>query len=147
MQDPVTISPQTLKKLSVDYEIVNTNCRQQGSYLLVLHAEKDFKISVGKLGEILFEQGYYVYVGSGQNNLDKRVKRHLRKSKKKHWHIDYITPKPMTVVKNYLFRRQDPLENYLAERLKKISQKAVSGFGASDSPKNSSFASTWPFSI
>lgn len=37
-----------------------------------------------------FKKGYYVYIGSAMNNLESRVKRHLSKSKKLHWHIDYL---------------------------------------------------------
>jgi Uri superfamily endonuclease len=52
-------------------------------------------ISVGKLGEIAFPAGCYLYVGSalGPGGLRARLERHRRrlgKSKHAHWHIDYL---------------------------------------------------------
>ncbi len=47
-------------------------------------------IRVGRKGEQEFPPGFYVYVGSAMNNLEKRVARHMSKSKKMRWHIDYL---------------------------------------------------------
>ncbi len=63
----------------------------RGCYLLFLKLEKDKVIKVGSLGEIEFKAGFYVYVGSGMNNVLKRVERHFRKDKRLRWHIDYLT--------------------------------------------------------
>jgi len=54
-----------------------------GIYCLVIEIPKNMSIIVGKLGKIKFEKGYYTYVGSAQNNLEKRIERHFRKEKKK----------------------------------------------------------------
>jgi len=62
----------------------------RGTYAIIMELISDKIISVGKLGEINFKKGYYLYVGSGQNSLETRVARHLRKRKKKFWHIDYL---------------------------------------------------------
>ncbi|RLF60544.1 MAG: GIY-YIG nuclease family protein, partial [Thermoplasmata archaeon] len=62
----------------------------KGSYVLIINLKKEKEIEIGRLGRILFNKGYYAYVGSGLNNLEKRVGRHLRKNKKKKWHIDYL---------------------------------------------------------
>ncbi len=59
-------------------------------YLLFFVIDKDRKIEVGKLGEIFFKKGEYIYVGSAKRSFEKRIKRHLRKKKKKFWHIDYL---------------------------------------------------------
>ena len=45
---------------------------------------------VGALGSIRFRPGTYVYVGSAQRNLEKRMQRHLKQDKKLFWHIDYM---------------------------------------------------------
>lgn len=45
---------------------------------------------MGKLGEISFREGYYIYVGSARGCLETRLRRHLRKDKKIYWHIDYL---------------------------------------------------------
>jgi len=62
----------------------------KGTYVLLIELDHDEKIQIGKLGLINFKSGFYVYVGSALNNLEKRVKRHLSSEKKIHWHIDYF---------------------------------------------------------
>ena len=62
----------------------------RGTYAIIMELISDKGISVGKLGKINFKKGYYLYVGSGQNSLETRIARHLRKRKKKFWHIDYL---------------------------------------------------------
>ena len=62
----------------------------RGTYAIIMELISDKRISVGKLGKINFKKGYYLYVGSGQNSLETRIARHLKKRKKKFWHIDYL---------------------------------------------------------
>jgi Uri superfamily endonuclease len=62
----------------------------KGTYAIITELISDKRISVGKLGEINFKKGYYLYVGSGQNSLETRIARHFKKRKKKFWHIDYL---------------------------------------------------------
>ncbi|MCK4902633.1 MAG: GIY-YIG nuclease family protein, partial [Thermoplasmatales archaeon] len=62
----------------------------KGSYILLIELENDSKIQIGKLGDILFKKGFYVYIGSALNGLEQRINRHLRADKKLHWHIDYL---------------------------------------------------------
>lgn len=50
----------------------------------------DLKDRISILDRWTLEPGLYVYVGSAMNDLALRVSRHLRKRKKKHWHIDYL---------------------------------------------------------
>ncbi len=61
------------------------------AYVLVMELPHDTEITVGKLGNILFKKGSYVYVGSAPS--EKRLERHLRKEKNKFWHIDYFLEK------------------------------------------------------
>ena len=61
-----------------------------GIYVLVISVDTDTELAVGALGQVYFEKGLYAYVGSAQANLEKRVARHLRKAKRKFWHIDYL---------------------------------------------------------
>ena len=61
-----------------------------GIYVLVISINRDIRINIGALGNINFTNGLYAYVGSAQKGLEKRVKRHLRKAKRKFWHIDYL---------------------------------------------------------
>jgi len=52
------------------------------------------QLMVGKKGAFRFTPGYYVYTGSHQRALEKRLLRHLARHKKLHWHIDYLTTHP-----------------------------------------------------
>jgi len=63
-----------------------------GTYVLVLHVERDLCIPVARKGLQRFVAGDYLYVGSahGPGGLAARIGRHLRRSKSMHWHIDYL---------------------------------------------------------
>ena len=64
-----------------------------GVYLLVLYLPGDSSLPVGRRGIIDFPGGYYIYVGRAQKNLPSRLKRHLTRLEKLHWHIDYFRQK------------------------------------------------------
>jgi len=106
----------------------------KGTYFLIINIKKPAIIKIGSLGKIKFEKGNYVYVGSAMNNLEKRIKRHLKnsKDKKKHWHIDYLlagkNAKIMKVIKKESNKKQ---ECEIARKIAKIGG-AVKNFGSSD---------------
>jgi len=62
----------------------------KGCYCLIIKVDEDENLKIGKKLKIEFKKGYYAYIGSAMNGLESRVKRHLSKSKKLHWHIDYL---------------------------------------------------------
>jgi Uri superfamily endonuclease len=62
----------------------------KGVYQLHLRLDKPKRIRVGKLGIFTFPAGRYIYTGSAMNGLIGRLRRHLKKRKKLHWHIDYL---------------------------------------------------------
>ena len=64
----------------------------KGCYVLFLRLDEPKRTTVGKLGVVPFQAGYYAYVGSAMGGLESRVRRHLRDhdQKKCHWHIDYL---------------------------------------------------------
>jgi Uri superfamily endonuclease len=62
----------------------------KGVYQLHLRLDKPKRIRVGKLGVFTFPAGRYIYTGSAMNGLVGRLRRHLKKRKKLHWHIDYL---------------------------------------------------------
>lgn len=70
----------------------------KGTYCLILKTG-GCTVSVGSLKSIIFEAGYYVYVGSalGPGGL-KRMYRHQKlarqKDKNPRWHIDYLLVHP-----------------------------------------------------
>ncbi len=61
-----------------------------GIYHLIIKLPWKRRIRVGKLGSFLFPKGFYVYTGSAQVGLEKRIARHLSVEKRLHWHIDYL---------------------------------------------------------
>lgn len=98
------------------------------TYLLDIYLEKQKCIRVGKLGTFRFKNGYYIYIGSAKRNMAKRIARHLRKKKKKFWHIDYLLQ--YAEVKKVW--TSDIPEEKIAELLAEKMTALVLGFGASD---------------
>jgi sugar fermentation stimulation protein A len=147
MPDPVTLDLSFFKKVPIDFEASRILCAEKGSYLLIFANNQPFKKIIGSLGEREFKKGYYVYVGSAMQALDKRIKRHLRKSKKVRWHLDYISPGCMKIDKVYPIRRRDRIEEALARGLLEICDDYVIDFGASDSglPSHFFYFSNRPF--
>jgi Uri superfamily endonuclease len=70
-----------------------------GTYALILNLEHSWHRDIGRLGNVTLPAGWYVYVGSahGPGGLASRIGRHLRSSKTRHWHIDYLYPESYTV--------------------------------------------------
>ena len=104
----------------------------KGSYLLLLKIKKPLKIKIGSLGLIKFQKGNYIYVGSALNSLENRIKRHFKKTKKKHWHIDYLTTnKNVKILKAVYKISNKKLECKIAKRINKLG-KPIEKFGSSD---------------
>lgn len=104
----------------------------KGVYVLVISVSKDIKINVGALGGVNFEKGLYAYVGSAQNGLEKRVERHVRKAKRKFWHLDYLLDNDAAKVSKVFHKEVRKTEE--CKIALKISEKAIptEGFGSSD---------------
>lgn len=64
---------------------------RRGTYLLAVRLDSPRTVGVGALGDIRFDAGVYIYVGSAMGGLDQRVGRHLSGRKTLRWHIDYLT--------------------------------------------------------
>ena len=101
-----------------------------GSYLLVVWLDKSKKIMVGKLGKLLFNEGWYVYIGSALRGVDQRVQRHLRKTKKLHWHIDYFLLHA-DIIDVFYFESKERTECMIADVFS-ASCESVLGFGCCD---------------
>ena len=105
----------------------------KGIYYLTIKLVKKCNIQVGYLGNFCFPRGFYVYVGSAQNNLEDRIERHLRRDKKIHWHIDYLLYYgQVTCVHTYAAEKN--AECILSQKIGNIknAEILVSGFGSSD---------------
>ena len=101
----------------------------RGSYFLVIKVERDMIVRT-KRKEFPLKAGYYVYVGSAMNSLEKRVERHFKKDKKLHWHIDFLL-KESELLRAYLIPSDAKIEEELSMEVFKFG-KPVEGFGASD---------------
>ena len=102
----------------------------KGSYLLLIEIENDTTITVGKLGEIAFIKGFYVYVGSALNGLEQRIQRHLRVTKKIHWHIDYLLN--YAKITDVFYKENNTREEcFIAKKFDK-KFTSIPGFGCSD---------------
>ena len=106
-----------------------------GAYVLLVRVSKNCKLKIGKLGELNFDKGYYAYVGSalGRCKLEKRVERHLRKKKKKRWHIDYLLSSNFCKVDAvFLFPSKEKIECKISRFLEKRADRTIKKFGSSD---------------
>jgi len=101
----------------------------KGSYFLVIRLD-GYKTIHTKAREFPLEKGYYVYVGSAMNSLEKRVERHFSKEKRLHWHIDYLL-KEAELLRAYLIPSDIKLEETLSLEVAKHGEP-VEGFGAGD---------------
>jgi sugar fermentation stimulation protein A len=117
--------------LSIPWAYIEREAHDKGSYLIVLELSKDKRINVGKLGTVLFEKGFYVYVGSAMANLASRIERHQRLRKNFHWHIDFLRDSADFLC-SFAIRSSDRLECEIARSISKIAQWSVKEFGSSD---------------
>ena len=101
----------------------------KGCYCLVIAVENNKRLKIGKNLKIDFKEGTYVYVGSAMNNLESRVKRHISKSKKLHWHIDYLLKYGEIV--EVIYNLDKKVECELALRLSEKNE-FIQDFGCSD---------------
>lgn len=130
--DPITADFSSLEEVMIDYEAVRKNLIDKGTYVLVLRNDSDRELDIGRLGKIRFKKGFYVYVGSAQGSLQRRLMRHLSTKKKKRWHIDYLGDN-MKVFRVFTIRGERKYEKELAMDLMGICDDYVPGFGAGDS--------------
>jgi sugar fermentation stimulation protein A len=128
---PALCLEDTVRQVNIPWSLLEREDQNRGNYLLILHLVEERWVKVGALGEILFRQGYYIYVGSAKKNLSQRLNRHLRKRKQLFWHIDYLRE-----VADSCFaipiRSSLNLEHDLARALGEITSWQVRGFGSSD---------------
>ncbi len=103
----------------------------KGTYILKIKVKKNLKISVGSLGEVNFKLGTYVYIGSAMNSISKRVQRHVKKNKKVHWHLDYLTISPYVEIEKVYAFYGSRVEEEISMKFSKR-YDSVNNFGASD---------------
>jgi Uri superfamily endonuclease len=105
---------------------------EKGSYCVVFEVDSFSFVTKGRKNFSL-KGGTYVYVGSafGAGGLRKRILRHLKRKKSKHWHFDFVTThssfKPLEV---WLLEGQK-VECELASLVGGVAEP-VNGFGSTD---------------
>ncbi len=114
-----------------------------GIYVLLLFLSEEVSLNIGKLGKQRFPEGYYTYTGSalgkGASSLKHRIARHLRKKKRKFWHIDYLLANENVSMKAVIVAETNEKLECNSNRYMKRELGAkvpVKGFGASDCRKN-----------
>lgn len=103
----------------------------KGVYLAFFHLEDGEEIEVGALGEISFQPGKYVYIGSAMNSLESRIQRHFSGEKENtHWHIDYFSAIAEPI--GFAGFAVDSEWECIFSKAASEDCDAVEGFGASD---------------
>ncbi|QCQ21167.1 GIY-YIG nuclease family protein [Desulfoglaeba alkanexedens] len=105
-----------------------------GTYALVLRSLKSTSAQIGRWGQLRIVPGYYIYVGSafGPGGVQARITRHCRKTKPKHWHIDYLREHVNPL---FAWYSNEPikLEHRWAQALSEMEGTSpVRGFGSTD---------------
>jgi Uri superfamily endonuclease len=112
------------------------NLTNSGIYLLELYSNKKIYLTHKKFTNVIFLPGFYYYIGSAQNNLNHRISRHLKPTKKLHWHIDYLTSLKnikwvnIFILQNHSKKYECMLANNLA--IQQNISNHIKGFGNSD---------------
>ena len=104
----------------------------KGVYVLIIEINRDTLLNVGALGKSTFKKGLYAYVGSAQNDLEQRVKRHLRKNKRKFWHVDYLLDDDATRVVKVFHKQADKSGECAIAKVIGERGEPIHNFGSSD---------------
>lgn len=107
----------------------------KGSYSIILKLNHDQKLKVGSLKTILLRKGFYVYNGSayGSGGLASRIKHHVKKRKRLHWHIDYVTTSDECKILRVITCKRKNLERSVSlEMLKGKDFVGIPKFGSTD---------------
>jgi Uri superfamily endonuclease len=104
----------------------------KGIYVLVIEISKPISVNAGSLGLLPLQSGLYAYVGSAQNNLELRVKRHQSREKKLFWHIDYLLNDEAAKVIDVYYTPGDKLKECKIALILNENAAPICGFGCSD---------------
>lgn len=105
-----------------------------GTYALLLDVAERGPLRIGRLGEIAFEAGAHLYLGSafGPGGLAGRLGHHLGPIDRPHWHVDHLRARAR-VVGVWLTTDARRLECAWATAARALrGARPVAGFGASD---------------
>jgi sugar fermentation stimulation protein A len=117
--------------IHIPWDRISHEAHDRGSYLLLLRLSETVQLDTGALGSVTYRAGYYIYVGSAQANLTRRVDRHRRLRKRHHWHIDWLRNQA-EFVEALPIRTSADLECDVASALRQQCDWQVPRFGSSD---------------
>jgi Uri superfamily endonuclease len=107
----------------------------RGTYVLVLTVHWESIIDVGRLGELVFAAGRWLYCGSalGPGGLAARVRHHSNFHENPRWHIDYLRL-AASLTEVWYARSSARLEHQWAGLIAGIDggERGIPGFGCSD---------------
>jgi Uri superfamily endonuclease len=128
---------------------MNTVEPKPGTYALVLCATTRASIQIGRLGKLDLHPGFYVYVGSafGPGGVRARLRHHLKRASRPHWHIDYL--RASTRLVEIWHSHDEAIHEHAwagAIRRMRFASTPLQGFGSSDCrcPSHLSFHSERP---
>lgn len=117
--------------LAIPWNTIEQEAEDRGNYILILKLSEGTSLSIGRLGEVRFAKGYYLYIGSARKNLSKRIQRHRGLRKRHFWHIDSL--RAAAEFHSVLpIRTTDHLECEISRAIKGMARWEVPGFGSSD---------------
>jgi Uri superfamily endonuclease len=104
-----------------------------GVYQLRIRLRRTVILRVGGLGRVRFAAGTYIYTGRAARGLRARVLHHVRGSRCRHWHIDYLLANPAAHVVRVVLASAKPDDECRVNAATGCDAvAAVPGFGASD---------------
>lgn len=105
----------------------------KGTYLLEFRLESSLSFTLRSGRRVSLTSGVYFYAGSafGPGGLYSRLSRHLKRRKKRHWHLDFITTAETFTPLSALLIPELPVECTLASIVSELSTP-VPNFGSSD---------------
>lgn len=98
------------------------------TYQLVIELERPCRLAPGRLGEHELAAGRYLYTGSARRHMRARIRRHLRRTKALHWHIDWLLACPQARVVAVRFSA----ESECLVNARSGGRIPIPGFGAAD---------------
>lgn len=110
----------------------------RGAYVLIIDLIENVSFQLKSIGELSFEKGTWIYVGSamglGSTSLENRIRRHFRSEKTIHWHIDHLLKSNSKIRAVIWSESTTPVECNIAKSMAQMENidPGPKGFGASD---------------
>ena len=110
----------------------------RGAYTLIIDLHKALSFQIKSLGNLSFEKGTWIYIGSamgnGSTSLENRIRRHFRSEKTIHWHIDHLLKSESIIRCSIWSESSEPVECEIAKSIEQMENifQGPKGFGSSD---------------